>query len=593
METNKAAMQYFYLFDKTINIAGASTTVPVKIDFLGKSLKIVSVTATGFTAYVGDEYFLNVGDSVTVNEKVITLQNVASCTTSPCNIIVDVSGTKETVSGTETVNEIEITVDETFYSDATAERSATLIVGEQASETYTNNDEYVDYCATKWATPNCKKTDPDWKWVIGGLTSNAVGDTNQSSSAPTIGIKNDYVTNDYKDNPVGVGECYDFPNDFAEICFDSYTTTEYLDLTLEWDANTDISNEHADLTDEDSISIYSTVEDTIELIAAGLGNISSNTKTDHIYIWHASTGTGEVFYEDTNNDIQSAGTFNCTDFADLNVAQITYGATKTSNVGIDMRGNCSTTSYDMFMDINDDNAAGAGIEDAADDLNISWLYSADTDFAGLGTVAGANEVKELAWGSSDISTKDEDHMTRYGIIVEDPKSSGTSDRVELQIPNDVVRANIIVKGTAATVGTTGGSVQVNSIAGVDLVKLDTEVTDKTSKPMIVVGGPCVNPLAAEALGVTFPACGASSTIPTDKALIKLVENAFGGTNVALVVAGWEAANTRDAANILKTYDQYMTELDGKMEVQVVGTSVTAVTADPVVADPVVPDPVVA
>ena len=134
---------------------------------------------------------------------------------------------------------------------------------------------------------------------------------------------------------------------------------------------------------------------------------------------------------------------------------------------------------------------------------------------------------------------------------------------------------------------------MDSIAGVDLVKLDTEVTDKTSKPMIVVGGPCVNPLAAEALGVTFPACGASSTIPTDKALIKLVENAFGGTNVALVVAGWEAANTRDAANILKTYDQYMTELDGKMEVQVVGTSVTAVTADPVVADPVVPDPVVA
>jgi hypothetical protein len=591
MEVARSAISYYYVFDKSIDISDASTSVPLTIDFLGKNLKITSVdtNGNGFTAYVGDEYFMNVGDSVVANGKTITLNNVASCTASPCNVIVDVDGELETVSGTETVNGIEITVDETFYSDTTAERSASLIVGEQASESYTNDDEYPDYCATKWSTAGCKKTDPDWKWVIGRLDQSAVGDTTQGSGGPTIGIDNDYVVNGDDDNPITVGGCYDFPNDFAEICFDSLSTTDYMDLTLEYEADVDISNAAVSTaTSEKVLHIYASEADTLELQSQNITGLSAAQKTDEIYIWWNSTNHLTIMYEDTNNDIVEAGYIKMDEIAAVNpIARVIYGATKSTNIQIELNNNLSgATNMNLTLNVIDDDS---DITNGWDDLESHWLLTADTDIAGLGTAVGSNEAGELDWGNQggawlDLSTKDENHMTQYGIIVRDPKSNGASDVVKLQVPNDVVRANVIVKGTSSSVATTGGSVQINSIAGVDLVKLDTEVTDKMAKPMIIVGGPCINPMAAEALGLTYPACGASSTIPENKALIKLVENAFGGTNVALVVAGWEATNTRDAANVLKKYDEYATQLVGKMAVEVSGTTVTAVTAEPVVDD---------
>jgi len=36
----------------------------------------------------------------------------------------------------------------------------------------------------------------------------------------------------------------------------------------------------------------------------------------------------------------------------------------------------------------------------------------------------------------------------------------------------------------------------------------------------------------------------------------LVENAYGGTKTAVVVAGWESQNTRDASAVLKDYKAY-------------------------------------
>jgi hypothetical protein len=51
-----------------------------------------------------------------------------------------IDGTLYTVSGTETHDGVEITVDDYFYADALAERGATLIMGKQSSETYSSGD---------------------------------------------------------------------------------------------------------------------------------------------------------------------------------------------------------------------------------------------------------------------------------------------------------------------------------------------------------------------------------------------------------------------------------------------------------------------
>ena len=98
------------------------------------------------------------------------------------------------------------------------------------------------------------------------------------------------------------------------------------------------------------------------------------------------------------------------------------------------------------------------------------------------------------------------------------------------------------------------SVTVNSVAGMDVVKLDSEVTDAAAKNLILVGGPAVNSLTAEAMGLSFPTYGADSGIPEGAALLKSIDNAFGGSNSALVVAGWSSDDTRNAARYLQAYN---------------------------------------
>jgi hypothetical protein len=591
MEVARGAIAYYYLFDKAIDISSASSSTPVKIDFLGKQLKITSVAdADTFTAYVGDEFFMSVGDSVVSEGKTVTLKNVGSAT-SNTPVILDVDGVQETVTGTETVNGLEITVDEAFYSDTLAERSATLIIGTESSETYDNGDRYAVWCGTKWKSNTCKKTDPDWIWDLNALTTDAVGDTT-SGGGLTIGIKNDFVVNGDDDNPVVVGECYDFPNGFAEICFDSLTTTDYMDLTLELDTDIDISNAAGSAkTSEETIYIHAGEEDTLELQASAITGLDSDTKTDKVYLWinDSEAEYVELLYEDSNNDIIDAGYFNKSVASvsgnSVNVIDIVYGATKSSNIDVDFFWDNSSTMLSIILDVIDDDA---DMNAGADDIQSNWTSSSNI-FASLGATTSTNEAGELYWSSSqsDISTKDEDHMTQYGIIIKDPKSHGASDEVLLQIPNDIVRANIIVSGPGTTTAATStGGVSITSVAGVPLAKLDTEVTDKTSKPLILVGGPAVNRLTAEALGLTYPAYGAASGIPENKGMIKLVENAFSGTNVAMVVAGWTAGNTRDTCTVLKNFNDYATEFAGKAAVEISGTTVTELTTTPEVEEPV-------
>jgi hypothetical protein len=605
LEVADAAMCYYYLFDTSINVTEASTTTPLDLNFMGRALSITSVTAagTGFTAYVGDEYTMSVGDMATIEGKLVKLENVGSGTTaSTKSVLVSVDGVQKTVSGTTPLKigpvgaQLEVRVDDTFYSDTTAERMATLIIGEEAQESYTNNARYVKYCADGYSHPNCKKTDPDWRWVIQELNASAASPASPSATAtsgPVIGVCNDYVVNGDEDNPATIGGFYDFPEGNFKVEFDSLSTDSYMDLTMALDDSLDVSGLAGHGTGAnsiDAIKITSGEADSIEL-----GSSYGNTKTEMVWITLNDTDADiiNVYYNDNDDNVAYGGALNTNDstavvgaIADIEIAQINFAGTKSSNMGIDITSpdniSVAATFLNVTFDVVDDDNKFTEIG-ITDNIITQWKHDATLlgGFTMLGSTT-ANEAGEtyanVVTTSTDISTKDESvYMTAYGIKIYDPKGTGGNNEVKLAIPSDQVRANIVISGTGTTTTSAGGSVQINSIAGVDLVKLDTEVTDKTSKPMIIVGGPAINPLAAEALGLTYPAYGAASGIPEGKALIQLVENAFGGENVALVVAGWEAANTREATTILKNFDSYTAQLTGKMKVQVSGTSVTAVT----------------
>jgi len=77
---------------------------------------------------------------------------------------------------------------------------------------------------------------------------------------------------------------------------------------------------------------------------------------------------------------------------------------------------------------------------------------------------------------------------------------------------------------------------------------------------VIVGGSCINSAAATALGVSPKTCGAAFTAATGVSsgqfLIKSVQDKFSTGKLALVVAGYTAADTGNAATYLtkKTVD---------------------------------------
>src|SRR3989344_2383557 len=138
LEAERGSLRYFYNFDDAINISKTKSTDSLEIKFLGKNLEITKVdTPTKFTAFVGTEFFMDAGDTVTVDGKKVTLVNVGEGGA----ILVDVDGVLETIpsSSTKTVNGIEISNDETFFTNEKTERAASLIIGETAQDTYQDN----------------------------------------------------------------------------------------------------------------------------------------------------------------------------------------------------------------------------------------------------------------------------------------------------------------------------------------------------------------------------------------------------------------------------------------------------------------------
>ena len=179
---------------------------------------------------------------------------------------------------------------------------------------------------------------------------------------------------------------------------------------------------------------------------------------------------------------------------------------------------------------------------------------------------------------SDIQTA----MSKYGAKITFTSKSNAPDEVDIEWPKAQRTGQaFIISGPVQTVTTTGaGEVESAVVTKIEVgaALLDSEVADIAAQNSIIVGGPCVNDAAAEVMGLSPGTCGAASTIPENKAIIKLFEQT--GGNVAMVVAGWGAMDTRRASRVVANYADYA--LSGT-EMEVSGTDLTTIT----VAAPVV------
>jgi len=121
----------------------------------------------------------------------------------------------------------------------------------------------------------------------------------------------------------------------------------------------------------------------------------------------------------------------------------------------------------------------------------------------------------------------------------------------------------------------GGSGGTTSTIGVPI--LDSEVSSASGRNLIVVGGSCVNSVAADLLGSSTPLCGAdwetATSVGAGSYLIQTFERT--GGNVATLVAGYNAGDTQNAATALTT--QTVDTSAGKKYTGSTATSITSVT----------------
>ncbi|MBU0894370.1 MAG: hypothetical protein KKF48_04790 [Nanoarchaeota archaeon] len=157
----------------------------------------------------------------------------------------------------------------------------------------------------------------------------------------------------------------------------------------------------------------------------------------------------------------------------------------------------------------------------------------------------------------------EESNNYYNYVIDDvaPKiihyTGGDEDYAEVYYPSgdsesyaEVFLAEVGAQITAGSVGSSGGT------SFGYLVVSDNEVASVANKNIIVVGGTCINSAAAKVLGVATGTCGAEFTTATGvgagQFLIQSVEGAYTAGKIALVVAGYEMAETQMATTYLTT-----------------------------------------
>lgn len=207
-----------------------------------------------------------------------------------------------------------------------------------------------------------------------------------------------------------------------------------------------------------------------------------------------------------------------------------------------------TTPAIMIFEEKDDNSVYEGL--------VVTLEGSGTSTDGI----GINDVirtwtNDAVWdlitmASDNKKTKDAD---LWGTIV--TIDSGDSDQktATISYPDEQIYAQVYVAENDATI--TPGSTSSGSVVELGSITVeDSDISSVSDKNLIVIGGSCINSVAAKMLGSDSAICGADFTTKTgvgaDQFLIEAMASPYNAAKVAVLVAGYEAADTEKAVTYL-------------------------------------------
>jgi len=260
--------------------------------------------------------------------------------------------------------------------------------------------------------------------------------------------------------------------------------------------------------------------------------------TKKAYLWY-NNSIIKIYYKDDDNKVQYGCNVSANGTSTFNII---YEDTTLTGYIYDEDTTTAGTQPEMKVGIDNGN------------LTIN-LNATGGDFVGIGNPEDA-ESSDVTFaysgGTKNFGERDEDVLFYYGVKLLDPKDNAGNDKVTLEVPKEEQEATVTVATYAAGTTTTTYT-----------VKKDTEPESTfAGKPLIAVGGSAINSIAAKLLGLDYPTYGtdpawvdATGVDSVGKGIIKIIDSPAVGT-VAMVVAGYEAADTSALGTILKNSENY-------------------------------------
>ncbi|MBI2657448.1 hypothetical protein HYX08_02005 [Candidatus Woesearchaeota archaeon] len=205
--------------------------------------------------------------------------------------------------------------------------------------------------------------------------------------------------------------------------------------------------------------------------------------------------------------------------------------------------------------------------------NITGDSSTKVAHAEVTAFTAGQDGQKLATRTPDGETNIAYGYTTYGTFITRETPSSEPATLTIEYPESQRYPQVYITAKGASFSEAGAStseaVTVQRIQ-VGAAKLASEVSDVKAQNTILVGGPCANAAAATVMG--NPAdCTAGFT--PGEGMVQVWEHANG--NVAMLVAGYAALDTRNAAQVVANYGDYKGQLKGtKVTVKKVNNQLT-------------------
>lgn len=206
-------------------------------------------------------------------------------------------------------------------------------------------------------------------------------------------------------------------------------------------------------------------------------------------------------------------------------------------------------------------------------INITADSSTKVAFALLSGLTSGMNGQKISTRTPDGKTNIAYGYTSYGAFITHETPSSEPGTLDVVYPESQMYPLVYVTAKGASFSEVGASttdaVTVQRIQ-VGAAKLASEVSDVKAQNAILVGGPCANAASATVMG--NPADCAAGFTPGE-GMLQVWEHSNG--NVAMLVAGYAALDTRNAAQVVANYGDYKANMKGtKVVVKKVNNQLT-------------------